>query len=76
VLPKAILGKMKTKLGWIPWVEYDWHPAQKPYDIDVGLDDIPDIQVQSNLQINPTQQSIQPDSTTTQSTTSSTTTRR
>jgi len=33
VFPKVIFGKMETKLGWIPWIEFDWHPSKKPYDI-------------------------------------------
>jgi parallel beta-helix repeat protein len=30
--PKIIYGHI-DKLGIIPWVNFDWHPAQEPYDI-------------------------------------------
>ena len=33
-LPKAILGVIfNEKIGFIPWVEFDFHPAKEPYDI-------------------------------------------
>jgi len=36
-LPKAINGFIVTMVNeqviWIPWVEFDWHPAKEPYDI-------------------------------------------
>jgi len=38
ILPKIIPGLMYSGNRYIPWVEIDWHPAQKPYDIDVGLE--------------------------------------
>ncbi len=37
ILPKLIFGKIK-KIGLvyitIPWINFDWHPARKPYDIE------------------------------------------
>jgi len=29
ILPKPIFGRM----GVLPWVNFDWHPAREPYDI-------------------------------------------
>ena len=31
ILPKPILGVLSI----IPWVQFDWHPAKEPYDIEV-----------------------------------------
>ena len=37
VLPKTINGFIVTMVNeqiiWIPWIEFDWHPAKRPYDI-------------------------------------------
>jgi parallel beta-helix repeat protein len=33
LLPKPILGFTGKNLPIIPWVNFDWHPAQEPYDI-------------------------------------------
>ena len=30
-LPKVIRGKLWAR--WIPWVNFDWHPAEEPYEI-------------------------------------------
>jgi len=30
--PKLIFGRMGLS-GYIPWVNFDWHPAKEPYDI-------------------------------------------
>jgi hypothetical protein len=30
-LPKPIIGQMSSLR--IPWIQFDWHPAQEPYDI-------------------------------------------
>ena len=34
ILPKLIIG---TIFYQIPWVQFDWHPAKEPYDIELGL---------------------------------------
>lgn len=40
--PKLILGEIRIHRDWpyadivIPWFDFDWRPALKPYDIDVG----------------------------------------
>ena len=31
--PKPIPGKLLTKIGFIPWYNFDWHPAKEPYEI-------------------------------------------
>ena len=31
LLPKPIFGRL-GKLGLIPWINFDWHPAKEPYD--------------------------------------------
>jgi parallel beta-helix repeat protein len=42
ILPYPILGKVgiiSTFFYWFylfPWIQFDWHPAQEPYDIDGG----------------------------------------
>jgi len=33
VLPKPILGRKGKLFVLIPWIKFDWHPAQEPYDI-------------------------------------------
>jgi len=33
ILPKPIFGIMKIGFFSIPWVNFDWNPAQEPYDI-------------------------------------------
>ena len=33
ILPKIIFGKVDTTRMKLPWIECDWHPAQKLYDI-------------------------------------------
>ena len=33
--PKPIIGRMGLFYGFIPWFQFDWHPAQEPYDIGV-----------------------------------------
>jgi parallel beta-helix repeat protein len=30
-----IFGRQGEYLGFLPWVNFDWHPAQEPYDIEV-----------------------------------------
>jgi len=35
LLPYPIKGKLKIFKFSIPWVTFDWHPAQEPYDIEV-----------------------------------------
>jgi len=30
--PKLIFGRIGLN-GLIPWVNFDWHPAEEPYDI-------------------------------------------
>ena len=32
ILPYPIIGN-RGKHGWMLWVNFDWHPAQEPYDI-------------------------------------------
>ena len=32
VLPKLIIG---TIYYYIPWINFDWHPAREPYDISI-----------------------------------------
>jgi hypothetical protein len=36
ILPKAIRGNMEF-LFFIPRLEFDWHPAKEPYDIEVVI---------------------------------------
>ena len=33
ILPKPIFGVIKIGSYWIPWINIDWRPALKPYDI-------------------------------------------
>jgi len=36
ILPKPIFGEIEIFYRfWIPWFNFDWHPAQEPYDIGV-----------------------------------------
>ncbi|UCF12929.1 MAG: right-handed parallel beta-helix repeat-containing protein [Thermoplasmatales archaeon] len=35
LLPKPIFGS-RGVIFTIPWIQFDWHPAQEPYDIGVG----------------------------------------
>ena len=35
MLPKPIFGVMKSRVLPILWINFDWHPAQEPYDIGV-----------------------------------------
>jgi hypothetical protein len=30
ILPKPVIG---TIYGFFPWINFDWHPANEPYDI-------------------------------------------
>ncbi len=34
IFPKPILGRLPPS-GFIPWVQFDWHPASEPYDIGI-----------------------------------------
>jgi parallel beta-helix repeat protein len=31
--PKCIFGRMKILTITFPWIDFDWHPVEKPYDI-------------------------------------------
>lgn len=33
ILPKLIFGVIKIDSKWIPWINIDWRPALRPYDI-------------------------------------------
>ena len=35
IFPKAIFGDYEIIVFLIPWIEFDWRPAFKPYDIEV-----------------------------------------
>jgi len=35
ILPKLIWGSIGIFFGLIPWINFDWRPAQEPYDIGV-----------------------------------------
>jgi len=35
LFPKIIFGQITIGSKWIPWLNFDWHPAQEPYDIEV-----------------------------------------
>ena len=35
ILPKLIWGHIGIFVGFIPWINFDWHPASEPYDIGV-----------------------------------------
>ncbi|UCD12972.1 MAG: right-handed parallel beta-helix repeat-containing protein, partial [Thermoplasmatales archaeon] len=35
ILPKLIFGKVEIGSTMIPWINIDWRPALKPYDIGV-----------------------------------------
>jgi len=35
ILPKFIWGSIGIFVGFIPWINFDWHPAKEPYDIGV-----------------------------------------
>ncbi len=33
IFPKLVIGCIKKDWIYIPWINFDWHPAKKPYDI-------------------------------------------
>ena len=35
LFPKIIFGQITIGSKWIPWINFDWHPAKEPYDIGV-----------------------------------------
>jgi nitrous oxidase accessory protein NosD len=33
LFPKLVIGCIKKDMRYIPWINLDWHPAKKLYDI-------------------------------------------
>jgi parallel beta-helix repeat protein len=33
MFPKPVIGCIKKDMKYIPWINFDWHPAEEPYDI-------------------------------------------
>jgi len=33
IFPYPIFGKVQINIIQLPWMNFDWHPAKKPYEI-------------------------------------------